>query len=408
MKKKVILIILFSLLNATTLKELLNSAKVNNDLLKAKKTQELSISKAIKSIDKSYNPTIDAGFNITNSNPKSFMRPGAIYTAFVKLNYIIYDGGIKKYKKIQKFYELSSIKSANKEFENSLYLQIIQDFYNIKTLEELIKALKYKQKSIIAQYKKIKAFKDAGIISDIELFKLEAALENLKFNLNSLKFQKKSLLMNLGLKTQKRIKKLSSSYLIKRKVLFTPNYKIKSLRDKITSIQNSARATLAENSFKLNLSITHNRFAYSRVDKTHPKGLKEQTNIYLNGVKRVWDGEANNLQAQSIKLYALSLKYELQNELKSQKNSYKLSKLRISNQKIKIKSAKSSLLASKKNYYATLKKFNAGIIDSSEYLDALSSYIEAKANYKKALNDLEVAYALYYFNAGKNIKRFIK
>ena len=393
---------------ASNLQTLLNRASKYNDIIKANKINAASTQKSIDSINKSYYPTIDIGVAAQDSNPRALMRPGITYKAFVKLNYLIYDGGVKKYNKRAKRYELSSIRNSAKEYKESLYVQIMQDFFALASLQELIKALEFKKEALLAQYKKIKAFRDAEIVGDVELYQLESALENVKYNLNSLDFQKKSLLMQLSLKVGKKVRKISPSHFRKTKVSFNPNATIASLKAKRASILANAKAIAAANNAKVNLSLEHNRFGYDRYDKLHPKGLSEQTNIALSATKRLYDGGATKKKAQAIKLQALSLEYKIKNALKSQKMQFNLAKLRIKNMRAQIKSAKSALVAAKKNYEANLKKYNAGIIDSSEYLDALSNFAQAKANYKKALNDLEVAYGLYYFNAGKNIKRYLK
>ncbi len=408
MKQIIALLLLVTLSYASNLKTLLNQANKNNDLLKANKINERSTQASIDSINKSYYPTIDIGVSAQNSNPRMLMRPGTTYVAFVKLNYLIYDGGIKKYNKISKRYELSSIKDASKQYKESLYLQIVKDFYALESLKELMKALEFKKRAIRAQYKKIKAFRDAGIVGDVEVYQLESALENVKYNLHSLNLQKNTLLMQLSLKVGKRVKRVSYSRFRKKRVSFSPNGDVRSLKSKMASIVANAKGVEAQNNFKVNLALEHNRFAYDRYDKLHPKGLSHQTNITLSATKRVYDGGANKKKAEAIKLQALSLNYKIKNALKNQKMQFSLAKLRISNIRVQIKSAKIALLAAKKNYEANLKKYDAGIIDSSEYLNALSNYVQAKAEYKRALNDLEVAYALYYFNAGKNIKRYIK
>jgi len=48
------------------------------------------------------------------------------------------------------------------------------------------------------------------------------------------------------------------------------------------------------------------------------------------------------------------------------------------------------------------------LVDNIVYLDALSIKTNATALYTKSLNDLEVAYAIYYYYAGQKIKEFIK
>jgi outer membrane protein TolC len=401
-------LILFNISFASSLKSLLNKASRYNDIIKANETTLLSTKKSIDSINKSYYPTLDVGALIQDSNPRALMRPGITAKAFVKLNYIIFDGGVKKYNKKAKYYELSSLRNSNKEYKENLYIQIMQDFYALETLYELIKSLEFKKRAIKAQLKKIKAFYKAGIVGEVELYQLQSALENVKYNLNSLSLKKKTLLMQLSLKVGKRVKKITPSYFKKRKVAFSPNATVALLKAKKASIFANAKAIEASNNAKVNVSLEHDRFAYGRYDRLHPEGLSEQTTLTISASKRLYDGGATKKKAQAVKLQALSLEYKIKNALKTQKMQFNLAKLRIKNVKVQIKSAKAALVAAKKNYEANLKKYSAGIIDSSEYLDALSNYAQAKANYKKALNDLEVAYGLYYFNAGKNIKRYLK
>jgi len=408
MKKITLLLILSLNLNAQSLKSLLNSASSNNELLKRDNLKELSAKKGIEAINRGYFPTVDIGAMAQNQNPKMLMRPGTTYVAFVKLNYVVYDGGAKNHIKRQKSYELSSIKDANNQFKQSLYLQIVQDYYNISSLNSLIKSLQFKKKSIASQYKKIKAFKDAEIVGDVELYQLQSALEMVKYNLNSLNLQKQTLLSNLTLKVGKKITKLNPSHFVKRGVALTPDYLVKSLRAKVASIKESAKVIKSENAPKINLSLEHYKYSYDRTDRAHPEGLPSQTNLTLSAKMRIFDGGANTQKAEATKLMAVSLAHEANYRLKEQKNNFKLSKLRIKNIRLQIKSAKSSLKAAQKNYDSILKKHNAGIIDNSEYLSALSNLAEAKANYKKALNDLEIAYALYYFSAGRDITNYIR
>jgi outer membrane protein TolC len=254
----------------------------------------------------------------------------------------------------------------------------------------------------------MKVFKNAGLVSEVELYQLKAALENVKYNLNSLDLQKKTLLSQLSLKVGKTIKRVSYSHFRKKRVSFYPDAQIKSLQAKMASLYENAKVISAANNPKVNLSLEHNQYAYDRTDRLHPEGLNSQTTLSLSGTMRVYDGGVKKRESEAMKLQAMSLSYQIKYSLKEQKINFKLSKLRISNVKTEIKSAKSSLRAAQKNYNAILKKYNAGIIDNTGYLDALSNLAQAKANYKKALYDLDVAYAIYYFNAGRDIRNFVQ
>ena len=88
--------------------------------------------------------------------------------------------------------------------------------------------------------------------------------------------------------------------------------------------------------------------------------------------------------------------------------SYLLAIFTIKTSNIKIISAKSALISATSAFKTISKKYDAGIVDNVVYLDALSSKTSAKALYETSLNDLEIAYASYYYYAGKNIEEFLK
>ena len=76
--------------------------------------------------------------------------------------------------------------------------------------------------------------------------------------------------------------------------------------------------------------------------------------------------------------------------------------------KAQINSAKSSLKSAISAFETIAKKYEVGNVDHVTYLDALSVKTNAKAQYKSALNNLQIAYATYYYHTNKNIQEFIK
>ena len=87
---------------------------------------------------------------------------------------------------------------------------------------------------------------------------------------------------------------------------------------------------------------------------------------------------------------------------------YDLALSRIQTSYIKIKSASSAFVSASSAFKTISKKYDAGIVDNVVYLDALSSQTSAKALYETSLNDLEIAFASYYYYAGKNIEEFLQ
>ena len=57
---------------------------------------------------------------------------------------------------------------------------------------------------------------------------------------------------------------------------------------------------------------------------------------------------------------------------------------------------------------AIRKKFEIGSVDNIAFLDALSVKTSSKAQYETAKNNLQIAYARYYYYLNKNVKDYIK
>jgi outer membrane protein TolC len=81
---------------------------------------------------------------------------------------------------------------------------------------------------------------------------------------------------------------------------------------------------------------------------------------------------------------------------------------KIKSVRLRVTSAKSALDAAASAFRTINEKYNARIVDNVTYLDALSARTTAKALHEKALNELDLSYAQYYFASGKNIEEFIK
>ena len=406
MKRYVLLALLFSLLSGSSLKSLI--ANLDNDLLKSKDMQILSAKGAIGAIKSGYYPTVDVGAFAQSLSPKTPMRAGATYSLYAKLNYVIYDGGLKSNTIKQKRFELVSKVFEREQFKDALILQVVQDFFAIKSLNALIGATKVKKNSIKEQLFKGKKLYSAGLMGLDELARLEAALELVNYNIKSLDFQKKSFLSALSLKVGKSVKGVANSHFIKRRVGFSANSTIRAIRARALAISSSADVIKSSNSAKVNLALEHNKFAYARYDRAHPKGLNSQSKVTLSANMRLYDGGATKQKAQVAKLQAASALLEAKYKLKEQRANYKLAQLRLKSIRAKIKSAKAALKAANRLYGSVLTKYNQGLVDNSLLLDALSSKTQATAELSRAKNDLEIAYALYYYYAGKNLKGLIR
>ena len=404
--KKLLILVPF-LLNASGLKSILNHTQDAN-LVKAKELQIQAKQSELRSVSKEAMPTVDLGAFISDSHPRSFMQPGIMYGASVKLKYAIYDGGLKRAKKGQKRFELASAKFNKSFFTKSLYLQVVQDYYNIKSLDALIDALRQKLHTLNEQLKKTKVLVSSGFATDDNLYSIKGAIALVKDNINSLQFQRKSLLSLMSLKTNYRIKRVGNSHFVKRKVRFRANDLIKALRMKQSAILSGAKMVKSTTNAHINLDASYNMYGYGRSDRMHPEGQNHQAKINLTAGIRLYDGGATKEKAQAIKLQAMSLGFEIKQKLQEQRVQYRLSKQKLNVAREHIRAMKAQYQAQKKLFETVKKQYESGLADYVSYLDALSQMVSAKANLAKARYELEIAYALYYYNAGYDIKRFIR
>ena len=404
MKKLLILIPLF--LNGGGLKSLLNSANSSN-LVKAKQMQVLSKQKELSSQISQDFPTVDLSAAVVNSNPRGFMQPGTIYKASVVLSYTIYDGGLKSAKKVQKRFELASVKFDKSFFTKSLYLQIVQDYYNIKSLDALIDALYSKKRAIKEQLNRVAILQKSGLANSDDLYSLKAALALVKDNISSLNYQKKSLIAMLNLKANSHIKRLGNSLFVKRSVKFKDNDLIASLKAKRSAILSSAKMASSATKPHINLNASYSLYGYDRVDRLHPKGLDKDTKVTLIASVRLFDGGAAKESAEAIKLQAMALNYQIKHKHQEQLINFKLSYKKLSVAREHIKALKEQYRASSELFKTVKTKYEAGLSDYANYLNALSQKTLALAELKKAKYELEIAYALYYYYAGYDLRRFV-
>ena len=404
--KKLLVIVPF-LLNGGGLKSLLNHAQEAN-LVQAKEIQIEAKQHELKSVSSEKMPTIEVGAFLSDSHPRSFMQPGTIYGTSVKLKYAIYDGGLKQAKVAQKRFELASAKFNKSFFSKSLYLQIVQDYYNIKSLDALIRALKQKKQTLVEQLKKTKVLVESGFATEDNLYSLKAALALVKDNIRALKFQRKSLVDIMSLKANYRIKSLGNSHFIKKKVSFRANDLIRALKLKQKAILSGSKMAKSATNVHINLDASYNIYGYGRSDRAHPKGLGHQAKIDLSAGIRLYDGGASKEKAQAIKLQAISLGLEIKQKLQEQKMQYRLSKQKLAVAREHIGALKAQYTAQQKLFATVKKQYESGLSDYVSYLNALSEMVTAKANLAKARYELEIAYALYYYNAGYDIRSFVR
>ncbi|QOP41384.1 TolC family protein [Sulfurimonas marina] len=410
MKKTLLLLSVPLFLYSESLKDLIVYAKQNNDLLQSKSLQKDAKSQELESSKSAYFPTLDLGANYQrNDDPQPF-SPGTTYSGYAKLSLDLYSGGAKYYTQKQKEDELSSSSSIYEASKKSLALQIVQNFYTLKSLEATLIAREEAAKAVNAQLQRIQRFFEAGLSTSDDVDRLQSAYDKNIYAIESLKFEILSLKKQLQLQVGKDINGFEASSFKKLTQESEQLDSIEALKYQKSSIINGSETIDSYYYPQVKLEDTYSVFGYQ--DKPLFNGqpiplLDNQNTLMLSANIRLFDFGMLGEQKEALVLQAKALESEIAYKTKEQEINIELSYERIKTAKLNITSAASALKASKSALKTITEKYNHKIVDNVVYLDALSSHTEAEATYNEALNNLEVAYALYYFYNGKNLEEFL-
>ena len=156
--KKIALLLVPALFYADDLKSLLDFALSNNKMVQSRHLTQEAKSKELDSAKSSYFPTLDIGAYHQSKNERTPNLAGDIQSGYAKIGFDIYDGG-KKSNTIKQNEALLEEASLNTEYyKKSLQLDVVQDFYTIKSTEATLKALEDKN-SVFYHYKNLVALR---------------------------------------------------------------------------------------------------------------------------------------------------------------------------------------------------------------------------------------------------------
>ncbi|MEA1891508.1 MAG: TolC family protein [Campylobacterota bacterium] len=405
---RLLLLVIPFFLHAESLKSILEFATQNSDLVISKKYTQESKSKYVQAREGAYYPTLDLGAFYQTLQEKTPMLAGDTYSGYATLAYDIYDGGKRSALLDKSINEHKASSYDTKSIQNSISLKIVELFFNIKSLEDTLDARDEAKKSLDEQLTRMKRFVLAKVATKDDVDRLQAAYDTNIYEMESIKLEILTLKKLLELNVGKQIGILDNSKFIEFK-----EHELE-LIDSVLSIQANKDALIRgaesiESVYYPHVRVedSYSLYGYNRTDAQHPEGLDNQNRLMLTLNMRVFDKGIAVKNKEALLIEAQALNTQLSYSKKEQKMQFDLSLSRIKTAFIKIKSASSALVSADSAFEIINKKYDAGIVDNVVYLDALSSQTTAKALYKKSLNDLEIAYATYYYYAGKNLKEFL-
>jgi len=412
MKKLLLLGIVPAILFCEDLKSLLEFAKQNNNLVNASKISAYAKEKELDSAKNNYFPTLDVSGFYKRDDDATPSQPGTVYGVNVKVAFDLYDGGKKFYTKKQKLNEHKSALYSYTDTQKSILLTVVQDYFNLKSLQSSLKARVEALEAVKVQLKRVKHFYEAQLATSDDVDRLQSEYDSNIYAIESLKFQIKALKKSLEIKVGKKITSFEDSTFKKivqqdKKELDS----IQALKQSKTALLNLSKTVDSYYYPTIHIEDTYSIYKYQ--DKpslaSRPIPLLDNQNEIMATVSlRVFDFGVLKEQKEAIKLQAEALNQQIIYKTKEQQMQLELSLDRIYTANLNIKSSRSALKAAKSALKTITQKYSAGIVDNVVYLDALLAKTQAQAIYEKALNDLEIAYAIYYYYSNKNIEEFLQ
>jgi len=395
------------------LRELLESAKKQNDLVLSQEFLKQAKSQELESKQSAYFPTLDVGAFYARDDEATPMQPGDVYSAYAKVGFDIYDGGRRSSSIQEAKHALKSSSFESEATQKSIALQISESFFAIKSLESNLASKEEAQKSLKVQLERVMKFFQAKLATKDDVDRLQAAHDTNVYEMQALNFEIFSLKKSLELQVGKSVDTLEKSSFTKEDIdAYDTLESTKSLMAKEDAMRASSYGVSTINSPQIKIEDTYSVYGYDRQDPVATAigatPLESQNTLMLTLKMRLVDGGQRDKTKEALMLASQALRSQVSYQSKEQKVHVELAKSRIETTKQKIKSAQSALVSAASAYDTVEKKYDAGIVDYVVYLDALTSRTSAKALYESSLNDLEMAYAMYYFYAGKNMEEFIK
>jgi len=409
--KKIILLCIPLFIYSQDLQMLLEQSKKYNKQIQAKQILMRSKQKELQSSKESYYPTLDVSAFYQRDDDATPFRPGTTYGARTTLSYNVYDGGKREYTIKQKNAEVDQKNFSYKDSIEKTALGITEDFYNILSQKALLQARKDAAKSVKKELERVKRFYEANLATSDDVDRLQSAYDRNMYEIESLKLHLLSAKKMLELKVGVKIDSLENSKF--QKADFNDMKELSSIKALKASKDSLLYVSEQVDSFYYpNISLQDSFSWYGYKDKPLlPSGIEyldNQNELSANIVLRVIDFGRLKEEKEAVFLKAEALQQQLLYAQKEQKIQLDIAKESIKTAQLNIKSAKSAYKAAQSALKTITKKYQAGLVDNVVYLDALANNTSAKALYEKSLNELEIAYARYYYYLGKELKGMLQ
>jgi len=389
---------------------LINKAQQNEQVLAYAKRAEAS-ERELGAVKASYLPRVDLGGSASYIDERGSFDVPETYKAYAEANFVILDG----FKRENLIDEKNMLTEAGrfdlKGFKKAVSLQVIELYLELQNVASDIDALQKNREQLVEQLERFKLFKSAGIATDEDVERLNAAVADAEYKITARAFESDKLSSQLellsgapleGALTPREVAMPEAPEAKRLDSLEAMDYRVKALGYAAEQADSAYYPTIV-------LNDTYTWYKYENFHSDFPIEFADKQNrlTVLLSMNLIDFGAARE-QKQAIELQQQAQALELRYAEKSAAADRALALKAIERAKSLLAAAAKSQTASDRTFAVVKKKYEARVVDYIRYLDALSKATEARAQHNRALSGLNTAYATYIYNLGEDPKEYVK
>jgi len=365
----------------------------------------------LSQVKASYLPSVDLGGSASYLDERGSFDVPETYKAYAEANFVILDGFRRKNLIGEKDMLSQAGRFDLEGFKKAVSLQVIELYFGLQNVASDIDALQKNREQLVEQLERFKLFKSAGIATEEDVERLNAAVADAEYKITARAFESDKLTSRLellsgapleGTLTPCEVAMPEAPEAKRLDSLEAMDYRVRALGYAAEQADSVYYPTIV-------LNDTYTWYKYENFHTSFPITFADKQNrLTVQLTMNLIDFGAARQQKEAIKLQQQAQALELRYAEKSAEADRALALKAIGSAKSLLAAAEKSETASDRTFAVVKKKYEARVVDYIRYLDALSKATEARAQYNRALSGLNSAYATYIYNLGEDPKEYVK
>ncbi|WP_205588348.1 TolC family protein [Helicobacter vulpis] len=397
---------------ALSLAELIRNANNNYSLQAA----QLQVGQALKNhtIAKAkFLPTMSSNYTFNRRDRNTLFFPNynmQLLNTNLKLNLFNGFSDINNVREKSATYRSSA---ASMEYtRQSIYLQVVQQYYQYFNNMAQLVALKRKLAELRSDIKRVSQLFDQGLttIDNLESAKAQGALS--QNDITDMEFAIEQNRLTLEYLTNSKIPSLRRTTILEPSLGLKERADLRSLREQITAIHYQNKQLNYYPTVDVNddwqYYIEKPAFARGKDNRFGNLFPNQQNTFGIVVGLNILGDIGINLQKQYLRLNQLSQEKTLMYKKMEQQKDEQLYRKSLDMARSKIRSSEASLKSATVSYESIKKKYNASLVDFTTYLRALRTRFDAEVIYNQSLNNYEMQKANYIFYSGHHIQDYVR